>query len=583
MVRLGFPSLPISPIFSRPSPADAPGRARVHRSFVNLMRQQTPRTFPWTMRRFVRLGLALAAASAHPVGAQEPEEPLVRRGTVRLEFAPEHGFWHSRFGKRTEGGSTIEEVEPLGFDLTRDDVGTAVVPTLEGFQDLVSEALAEPGFLLDLGSVSTEWSYSRTRVPFRVDVGVFDWLTISGTVPLVKTEALIDAVLLGDSTNANAGLNPALDDPGAVGTFLSNLGTDVTAFEATAAGVCADLGAESPECQQALGLLTEGLSLETSLGNMYGDTEGFAPLQGTSAGAALESRVTDFQAGVESFGQATTAGAPPLAEQPLTSEDFQRLVTEPAYGVASAPLIPYDGQWGLGDVEVGAAIRLLDGFTTRPANAGFRYRLGVEAKIRLATGTVAHPDTLQQMGTGTGQSDVEARVFGSAFLGRRWELFGHARMGFRQGADLVRRVTPPDVVLSPFSSKALVTWKPGNTFEIYAAPRYRMNDALALMVPYALFSKRSDSYTLAATGQDPSAEPIDASVLNEETEATLHRIGVGAIFSTLPAFRRGESSLPLQLRAVYQTAIGGKGGQTPKLSSLRVTLRLFLSFWGDGA
>jgi hypothetical protein len=535
------------------------------------------------MHRFTRIALALAAASAYPVGAQEPEEPLVRRGTVRLEFAPEHGFWHSRYGKRTEGGSTVEEVEPLGFDLTRGDVGTAMVPTLGSFQELVAEALAEPGFLLDLGSVSTEWSYSRTRVPFRVDVGVTDWLTISGTVPLVKTEALIDAVLLGDSTNANAGLNPALDDPGAVGSFLSNLTTDVTAFEATAAGVCSDLGAESPECQQAQGLLTEGQSLETSLGNMYGDTDGFAPLQGTSTGAALESRVTEFQTGVESFGQAITAGAPPLSSQPLNSDDLQRLVTEPVYGVAAAPLIPYDGQWGLGDVEVGAAIRLLDGISSRPANAGFRYRLGLEAKVRLSTGTVAHPDTLQQVGTGTGQSDVEARVFGSAYLGSRWELWGHARLSFRQSTDLVRRVTTPDVVLSPFTSRALVTWKPGNTFELYAAPRYRMNEALALTVPYALFTKGSDSYTLAATEQGPPEEPIDASVLNEETQATLHRIGVGAIFSTLPGFRRGESSLPLELRAIYQTAIGGKGGQTPKLSSFRVTFRLFLSFWGDGA
>jgi hypothetical protein len=520
---------------------------------------------------------------AHPVGAQELEEPLVRRGTVRFEFAPEHGFWHSRYGKRTEGGSTIEEVEPLGFDLTRDDVGTAMVPTLAAFQDAVAAALAEPSFLLDLGSVSTDWSYSRTRIPFRLDVGVFDWLTISGTVPLVKSEAILDAVFRGDSTNANAGLNPALSDPGAVSTFLSNLGTDVTAFETTAAGVCADLGSESPECLEAQGLLTEGQSLETSLGNLYDDTDGFAPLEGTSAGTALERRVDDFTTGVESFGQATTAGPPPLSEQALTGEDFQRLATEPVYGVLAAPLIPYEGQWGLGDVEVSAALRLLDGVSGRPADSGFRYRLGAEAKVRLATGSVAHPDTLQQLGTGTGQGDVEVRVFGSASLGRRWELWGHARLGFQQSAELVRRVTTPDVVLSPVASKALVSWKPGNTFELYAAPRYRMNDALALTLPYALFTRGADSYTLAATQTDPPTEAPDVTVLNEETEATLHRIGVGAIFSTLPAFRRGESSLPLELRAIYQTAIGGKGGQAPKLSTFRVTFRLFLSFWGDGA
>ena len=28
-------------------------------------------------------------------------------------------------------------------------------------------------------SVATDWSYSRTRIPLRIDVGVCDWLTIS--------------------------------------------------------------------------------------------------------------------------------------------------------------------------------------------------------------------------------------------------------------------------------------------------------------------------------------------------------------------------------------------------------------------
>ena len=72
-------------------------------------------------------------------------------------------------------------------------------------------------------------------------------------------------------------------------------------------------------------------------------------------------------------------------------------------------------------------------------------------------------------------------------------------------------------------------------------------------------------------------------MLNQETSVTLHRLGIGAIYSTLPAFRRDESSFPMELRATWQTSVGGGGGQTPVVQSLTVTFRLFLSFWGDGA
>ena len=528
---------------------------------------------------------AVSLLSGAPTAAQEPEGPLVRRGTVRLEFAPQTTWWDSRFGKRTEGGSTIEEVEPLGFDLTSDVVGTAMIPTLASFQDRLADALAEPGYVLDLGESRTTWTHSQTRLPVRLDVGVFDWLTVSGMVPFVRSQPVVDVSFRGDSASANAGRNPALSDPGGVNSFLSALSFDVGTLQNTVDQICGDLGSTDPSCVDGQALLAEGQSIESGLESLYRDEAAFLPLTGTDTGRTLEQRVGDFQTDLDGFGQSATAGAPPLSEQPLDDDGFNLLVTELAYGVAGAPLSSSVGVWEIGDVEVSAAVRLLES-SRDPEHTGARYLLGAEALVRLATGVAPNLDVFQDLGSGDGQTDVEVRVFGSALAGR-WGVLGHARLGIQQSALVDRRITTPDVILAPFASRATVSWSPGNTFDLYVAPRLLMAPGMALILPYQFYRKGEDSYTLpsGATGPPegaPEGAP-DVTVLNEETAIALHRLGVGVVFSTMDGFRQGKTSLPLELRAVYESTFSGSGGQTPKASRVRVTFRLFLSFWGDGA
>jgi len=338
----------------------------------------------------------------------------------------------------------------------------------------------------------------------------------------------------------------------------------------------------------AQGLLVEGMDLESSLGDLYGDPDGFVPLTGTDAGSTMEQRVDDFATGVTDLGQESTVGAPPLSVQGLDTGGFSSVVTADAYGVGLAPLQPIDGAWGPGDAELSVAARLIDRLSG-PNNAErhLKYDFGAEALVRLPTGAVPDPDILQDLGFGDGTTDIEVRAFGSLWLGRRWGLWSHARFGFQGGTDLARRVRAPDVPLSPAASKAIVSWTPGNTTELYVAPRYRFTESLSLFVPYRGYRKGADSYTLTTgdTGPPPDSPEgtPDVTILNEETRVTLHTLGAGVIYSTLPAFRRGQSNFPMELRAMYHGALGGSGGQTPKLGYFRLTLRLFLSFWGDGA
>jgi hypothetical protein len=515
---------------------------------------------------------------------QQPEDPLVRRGTVRLEIAPSYGWWSERYGERTENGALVKEKEPLAFDLTRDDVGVDMVPTLATFENRIAELLKDDDFALDLGTTSASWTYGQTRIPLRLDVGVTEWLTVSGMVPMIRTETLVDVSLRGDSTVANSGYNPSQDDPSAVNGFLSDLETDLNTFEGTVGQICTDLGPESPECVDATSLLAEGRSLDQSLSGLYQDANAFFPLTGTDAGRAVDARVDDLRSGLEAFGETPVFGTAPLSEAPADNAAFGRLVTDPAYGVQGAPLTPLVGAWGMGDAEFSVVARLLANTrAATPADSGFHYMLGGEATVRLATGSPADPDIFQTVDEG-GRGGYRFRVFGSAQAGRRWGLWGHVAAGFNQSVDVTRRVSTPDVILAPAASRALVSWKPGNTLDIFLSPHFNLTPGLALNLPYRFFVKGEDTYTAPAPASDEGGATVgDVSVLNQETSVTLHRLGIGAIYSTLPAFRRDQSSFPMELRATWQASVGGGGGQTPVLHSLTVTFRLFLSFWGGGA
>lgn len=507
-------------------------------------------------------------------------------GTIRLEVTPSFYWWDSRFGERSEGGSLVRGREPLGFDLTRNDVGTSMVPSLAPFEARVRDVLQDDDFSLDLGLSVTSWSHSQTRIPIRLDIGVTDWLTVSGVVPMVRSEAQVDVSFLGDSATANVGVNPAQDDLGSVSGFLTALGMDVDSFAATAAAICENQGPTSPECVDAQAVLAQGQSLDGGLSDLYEDGDAFFPLSGTDAGRAVEARVDDFRARLEAYGQAATFGAPPLSTTPLDNAGFEAIVTDPAYGVVGAPLIPVVGTWGMGDVELSVAARLLerrgDPGATDP---GLRYQVGGEATLRLGTGIQADPDVFQSLPSG-GRPGLGLRVFGSALAGR-WGLRAHAALGLRQTVDAVRRVAEPDVILAPVAARTPVRWTPGKTVDLYAAPRFHLSEGLALTVPYRFLRKASDRYTLpdGSTGP-PAGAPAgtpDVTVLEEETSVTLHRIGVGVVYSTLPAFRRDQSSYPIELRATWLTSFAGSGGRTPVLNSVAVTFRLYLSFWGGGA
>ena len=67
-----------------------------------------------TVKQLVVLASILAPLG---LGGQEFSAPLLAAGQLRFEISSLFLFADERFGRRMEGGSLIEENEPLGFDL----------------------------------------------------------------------------------------------------------------------------------------------------------------------------------------------------------------------------------------------------------------------------------------------------------------------------------------------------------------------------------------------------------------------------------------------------------------------------------
>jgi hypothetical protein len=97
----------------------------------------------------------------------------------------------------------------------------------------------------------------------------------------------------------------------------------------------------------------------------------------------------------------------------------------------------------------------------------------------------------------------------------------------------------------------------------------------------AVRRKTEDKYTGTFATEDPTGEPVtlDASILNEGTELTEQRIGGGVSYSTLRAYDRGRSRLPLEVQLSHWQTLSGSG-YVPKQFTTQLQLRYYTRLFG---
>ena len=517
----------------------------------------------------MKVVFALLASIMMPLGVagQEFSAPLLAAGQLRLEVSSLFHFADERFGRRMEGGSLLEEDEPLGFDFADAAVGSRLFPALE---DLEADLTAAAGVAVTpvvLGRTQAVLTRDAVWLPIRLDLGVFDWLTVGATVPFSRRRA--EFATFFQSDGANVGVRPA-----DAGDFLGSISAANDDLSAIVTTLCTS-SPSSPECSQATSLLADGQSFYGALTDGYTGHDVF-PLAGSDTGTALQARVTTLVAAYQAIGVAVFPTSIPLATEMLTEATYLALVTSPGDSMTSVqgePLDTWRSPWELGDVEVHAYARLWgigqDTALNEPQPT-VRVEIGAGALVRLGTGRTDSPRNFIDTGSGDGQSDLELAVFGALSVGNRVGILGDLRYGVQRPVQVLRRITAPDRIFAPLSAEEVVHWNPGDYIQLRVSPRVYLTEQVILALDLRYFSKRADRYSLGngAAGLDPD-------LLELETKERMLAIGGGIVFSTV---RSGEGR-GVEARFRFHQAVSGSGGSTPKTWRVEVGLRFYRGLW----
>lgn len=504
---------------------------------------------------------------------------MVPAGHLRLDIDANYVTWSERFGLRSEGGSLVEEVEPLGWNLSSDALGSDRLPGAALTEDRLRTLVGNPDYRFNLGSANHLLAAHIRRVPLGFRLGVFPWLTVGASLPMVQRK--LDSELVYTPGEANAGLAP----PASLRTpFTNEYGSSLAEARTVIAGLCA-ADEHTPECQAGRALLAEGDALLGSLTTLFGEAV-FFPLEGSATGQDLADRVEAVRIGLSNVG-VTSFTTPLPFGNPLDGAGFDSLVVAPVFGTTGLPVEDVDALWEPGDLEVSAALQVLN-LTPRPADlpapgeatdsvgapgrdsgGGFGVRLGVAGTLRLGTGSPQ--DTIREfldMEVAEGQMDIEVRAFGGIDWARRVGLSFDLRYGVASPAHVRRRVGPPDMGFAPRPPLATVQWKPGNYLEYAIVPQLLLTPELAVGFVYRSFSRAPDTF---------SGDAPDLAALSLETDAEVRSTGVDIRYSS---FLGG--GFPVVVRFGWEAARSGAGGRTPRTGRVRFGASLFWRLWGAG-
>jgi len=527
------------------------------------------------MLRTLLLSLTLLALTCVPAGAQLLDEGLVPKGRFRVRAAPSFSSWDQRFGRSADG---VDRTESLGDDLT-DETGVSLFPAIADLETEIRALTGIGDFSGLLGAAEGYVNQDVTRIDFGGHLGVFDWLTVGVIVPWVKTRSAVEVAFTPDTVNGTLGLNPTITNTDGVISFLDALSTAQSAVQTRADALCAS-GPGAAGCGEATSLLERVGAVRTAAERAY-FASGFFPMQGTPAAEALGTVSDGLNTDLVAAGLSELFAPMVFATDWLTADALVGLPAQGPSGLQAQPLQGTDPLWAVGDIEVSALARVLAGEVrdSGAAAPSLRYAVHVGGVARLGTGTFQAQDVFLDVGTGDAQMDYEGRVSASLVFGSRLAVRAGVRYGVQQSLSLLRRVAAPEVAMPSSTTLRAVRWSPASYLGFEAEPGVRLSDELSLTGHYRMFDKGTDAYEMIG---DPPAgsRPVDIAVLGQESGVSLHQVGLGVRYSTVPTWQAGEHSRAIEMHARVVRAIAGSGGHTPRDTRVEVGISLFRGIWG---
>lgn len=550
------------------------------------------------------VALAFTAVFSSPASAQRvlgigDDALVLPRGVFRVRTLGNWTWFNERYGKDTEGRPD-GALEALGVDFTLDTIGVKQFPNLATLQAGLQQLTGNPIWFATLGNTVVNLRDHVVAYPFVFEAGLSKRFSVGIQIPYVHTQTSAFFNVNTSGTQGNIGFNPAAFGFAAAATQNATMNTQFTTAANTLEGslaACTANPAASPSCPallanraNATALIANSRAFAGGINQIY-STSPFVPIVGTDAQLSIEARVQAFKALYTTFlgaGNPITTNGPFASQSRLSLRDAQTILTDPAFGIAAAPL-ESNSKSHVGDIDIGGKFSIFDSFggstEARMTPAGLNFRSAVGVTFRLPTGQIESADNFIDIGTGRKATTVEGRWFGDVLLGSRfWESF-IVRFNKPFGDDQDMRIIDlPNLELAPLYRKQKVHRQLGTTFEFETAPRIVINDFLALSGWYLYRNHKQDDYTgsftipAAVTGF--SDITIDARTLDLETEQTEHRLGGGLSFSNVFAFEQGKAKIPFEVQYLHWQTVKGAGGNQPKFFTDQIQLRLYARIFG---
>ena len=539
--------------------------------------------------------LSLGASIPRVVNAQRvlgvgDDATVLQRGTVRVSAQATWATYNELYGP---GG----KLETLGAPLSTDSLGILQLERLLPIQTSLRSLAQLPSANVSLGPVRTDFAARIARSAIAIDFGLTSRIMLTGLLPYEHTvsEVVMDVNPRNElAIRPNIGVNPALT-PGSAAA-IQNRGV-VDSLTRAAQVLTARLDACSaastdPVCAdqaRARTLVNNARAFAAGVATTYGtgvDTargQAFVPLASSTFQTAIAAQVAALNASFKTYiSDVGVWSEPAPAQAPISAAQATTLISE-ELEVAPIGLVERSH---IGDVELGAKVLLIDTFGGLARARSPEHIRGVRVSVagiaRLGTAQVERPNDLLDVGTGDGQTDVEGTGAADIVLGRRFWGSLVARIGVQLPDDKPFRI--PDVPRNPFLAayrEQTVSRDLGDYVELEASPRYVYNDYLSLSANWLYRRKSEDKYTGTFTAEDLNGKAVtlDASILGIGTKQTEQRVGGGASFSTLRAYDRGRSRLPLEVQVQHWQVVSGSG-YLPKQFSTQLQVRYYIRVFG---
>ncbi len=484
----------------------------------------------------------------------------VPKGTLRWDFYGQFQAWEWRWrdGRREEAAA----------DFVRSSVDRSFVPGLDSTEARIRR-------LTGLGQVNLSLGQSTASELVNVGVrgfggafGLTKAITIFGSVPIVSVK--IEPRFLLDTASSNLGLNRASLGHGNVVVQLQLAASAIR-------GKLADPDLPPAERANLDALLIRVTTLEIELRALLVEPATaayFLPTASSAAGAALRGEVQRIQTDLAAAGVTVFTASLNLPGVRASIADFTGFLTDPAGPIAGRPIDDTPYLIRMGDIEVGAAIALIDKFPASRLGRGVRATL--DGTIRLRTAQLDRPDRFLDLGTGDRQPDVDLNLTTDIAMGR----FGLRMVGgynLQLPGNQNRRVAPPDQPIATARTQAGVRRDPGDVLRISARPFLRLATHLSLFGAVDFWTRQADKFDYAA-GQPP-VEGVDLSVLSEGTKSDALLLSGGLSYSHSGENKLGILKLPLDASVRYERIVRSGTGVLPDANTIRVDLRLYTRLW----